>query len=125
MTRFLPCQSLEAVGKCWHLPARHATVKTQLKGFNMQNNPSEDSKPWWRYAHMWLVVGGPLVVVVASFYTFYLAQTSPNEIVTDQHFQQRVESLQSHGLHQIDGSESPATQARNHAATGAVPLPSK
>lgn len=91
----------------------------------MQNNLSEDSKPWWQYGHVWLVIGGPLVVVVASFYTFYLAYSSPNEIVTDQTYQKRVESLQSHGAHQIDGSESPATQARNHAATGVVPLPSK
>lgn len=31
------------------------------------------SGPWWRHPMMWLVVGGPSVVVVASFITLTLA----------------------------------------------------
>jgi hypothetical protein len=31
------------------------------------------SLPWWRYRMVWLVVGGPAAVVVASFVTLFLA----------------------------------------------------
>jgi hypothetical protein len=27
------------------------------------------SAPWWRFGHVWLVIAGPAVVVVASFVT--------------------------------------------------------
>ncbi len=30
---------------------------------------STDSPPWWRLPIVWMVIGGPLVVVVASFAT--------------------------------------------------------
>ena len=34
--------------------------------------PVDDPRPWWRFKMMWLVVGGPLVVVAASFATLTL-----------------------------------------------------
>ena len=32
-----------------------------------------DPTPWWRYRIMWLVVGGPVVVVVAAVATIVIA----------------------------------------------------
>ncbi|MDH3209529.1 MAG: hypothetical protein OEM00_02980 [Burkholderiaceae bacterium] len=32
-----------------------------------------DPTPWWRYRIMWLVVGGPVVVVVAAIATMAIA----------------------------------------------------
>jgi hypothetical protein len=49
---------------------------------------------------MWMVVGGPLIVVIASFVTLYLAIRTPDPVYTH------------------DGPD--AMQARNHAATGGV-----
>ena len=34
------------------------------------------AQPWWKFGHVWLVVAGPLIVVVASFITLYLAVRS-------------------------------------------------
>ena len=41
------------------------------------------SGPWWKYAHMWMVVGGPLIVVVASFVTLWMAIRTPDPVYTD------------------------------------------
>lgn len=74
-----------------------------------RSNPDEASgaKPWWKYKMMWLVVGGPLVVVVASFITLSLAIRFPDPVVT-------VSSGSADAAHQ------PAMQGRNHAATGGI-----
>lgn len=63
-------------------------------------------QPWWKFGHVWLVVAGPAVVVVASFVTLYLAITIPDPVITDAK------------------SAAPAMLARNHAATG-VPASEK
>ncbi|MGV0961380.1 MAG: nitrogen fixation protein FixH [Limnohabitans sp.] len=70
---------------------------------------------WWSYGHVWLVVAGPLVVVVASFVTFYLAA----------HGQDPVLSTHAEATDGATGALAPAVQARNHAATGDVPAPLK
>lgn len=40
-------------------------------------------QPWWKYGYVWLVISGPLVVVVASFITLYLALNTPDQVVDD------------------------------------------
>jgi hypothetical protein len=52
---------------------------------------------------VWLVIGGPLAVVVASFATLYLAITRPDPVLPA-----ASEPVQA---------QQPAVQARNHAAT--------
>ena len=49
---------------------------------------------------VWMVLGGPAVVVVASLFTYYLAARAPDPVLTPQ---------------------APAVTGRNHAATGEVP----
>lgn len=68
---------------------------------------------WWSYGHVWLVVAGPLIVVVASFITFYLAA----------HGQDPVLSMHAEATDGASGALAPAVQARNHAATGDLPVP--
>ena len=50
----------------------------------------EVSRPWWRFPIMWLVVGGPGIVVVAGFYTLYLAIANPDYLYTDEQWQEKV-----------------------------------
>lgn len=64
---------------------------------------AEDTTPWWRVRMVWLVIGGPLVVVVASFATLGLALRHPDPVV-------RMSA-------QASGAEVPAVQARNHVTT--------
>jgi hypothetical protein len=60
--------------------------------------------PWWRVPIVWLVVGGPALVVVASFVTLFLAVRggdTPLRVPAD---------VQADTM-------TPAKQARNHATT--------
>ena len=70
---------------------------------------------------MWMVIGGPLIVVVASFITLWLAISRPDPVYTDA---DRVRPRGSVALPPADEpgatTLAPAMQARNHAATGGV-----
>jgi uncharacterized protein len=68
------------------------------------------SAPWWSFAHVWMVIAGPAVVVVAGFYTLFLAIRTPDPVLNDDSAQAAVPFRYA-----------PAAAARNHAATGAVP----
>ena len=54
----------------------------------------KDTQPWWKYGYVWLVISGPAVVVVAGFYTLWLAISSPNQILTDDSARRRSEISQ-------------------------------
>ena len=72
--------------------------------------------PWWKFGHVWLVISGPAIVVVASFITLYLAISRPDPVIgadTRRLAAQRNERSQADLM--------PAVQGRNHAATGVVP----
>jgi hypothetical protein len=78
------------------------------------------SQPWWKFGHVWLVVAGPAVVVVASFITLYLAIRTPDPLVTEDYYRKGIEINKT----LANGSASslaPALQARNHAQTGVQP----
>ena len=36
----------------------------------MNNAKTQNTDPWWKFGHVWLVVSGPAIVVAASFITF-------------------------------------------------------
>jgi uncharacterized protein len=61
-------------------------------------------QPWWRIRMMWLALGGPAVVVVASFVTLAFA------------IHGRDRPLLEGGATDAD-AQTPAMQARNHAVT--------
>lgn len=61
------------------------------------------SPPWWRLPIVWMVIGGPLIVVVASFATLALAIRNPDPV---------IQAPQA-----VGAAEQPAVQARNHVAT--------
>jgi hypothetical protein len=64
-----------------------------------------------------LVIAGPAVVVVASFITLYLAVSGMDQVVDEDYYRKGAEINKT----RPDGNPSslaPATQARNHAATG-------
>ncbi len=79
------------------------------------------SQPWWKFGHMWMVIGGPAIVVVASFFTLYLAITRPDPVMDENYYQKGVDINKA--LAKDPNSLAPAMQARNHAATGVMPKP--
>jgi len=46
-------------------------MSQSLDQTTVSSQPSEADKarPWWRYPIVWMVIGGPAAVVVASFFT--------------------------------------------------------
>ena len=82
----------------------------------MSDSP-KSQRPWWSFGHLWLVIAGPLVVVVASFITFYLAANGQDPVLTKSTAEVRADAPDT--LTTL----APAVQARNHAATGTLPVP--
>lgn len=65
--------------------------------------------PWWRIGMVWLVIGGPLAVVVASLVTAAIAVHGAEEVLTHP-------GKPTH-LSASEAAQLPAMQGRNHAAT--------
>ena len=65
-------------------------------------------QPWWRIRLLWLVVGGPAVVVVASFALLFVAVRGGDTPLLLPSTQAATASA---------SPQAPATQARNHAVT--------
>ncbi len=86
----------------------------------MNNSTLEASAPWWKFGHVWLVLAGPAIVVIASCFTFYIALTRPDPVVSEDYYQKGIEINKT-----LERSPSlaPAQQARNHAATGVIAAP--
>ena len=86
----------------------------------MQNASDPTPRPWWRFPHVWMVISGPAIVVVASFVTFYLAAVGKDPVVDEDYYRKGIEINKTLG--DKPTNLAPAMQARNHAATG-VPAP--
>jgi len=79
---------------------------------------------WWKFGYVWLVIAGPAVVVVAGFVTLYLAIVNPDPVIKPDYYRQGIAIDRAQGAGATaPGSIAPAVQARNHAATGVVPVP--
>lgn len=76
-------------------------------------NARQEGQPWWRFGLVWMILGGPAVVVVAGFVTLYIAVSNPDPViqVTPRSAQQERQGI----------THAPAMQGRNHAATGELP----
>jgi hypothetical protein len=66
-------------------------------------NALEAPPAWWRLPIVWMVIGGPAIVVVASFTTLALAILNPDPV---------LETPKARAAGDV-----PAMQARNHAAS--------
>jgi hypothetical protein len=83
----------------------------------MNNAKTQNTDPWWKFGHVWLVVSGPAIVVAASFITFYLAANGQDPVLTQSNVEADLKTLDART------TLAPAMQARNHAATGTLPSP--
>lgn len=69
--------------------------------------PSEHPKHWWQYPFVWLIVGGPAIVVVAGITTAVIAY-------------RHVDPVLDISKPASNPGEVPAVQGRNRAAQTAV-----
>lgn len=88
----------------------------------MYQNKLNTPTPWWKFGHVWLVIAGPAIVVVASFITLYLAITRPDPVIAEDYYLKGIEINKTLGGAGQEASMAPAIQARNHAQTGVVPV---
>lgn len=73
----------------------------------------------WREPMVWLVVGGPASVVVASFFTLALAIKHPDPPLDLRATAQRAADDAEPADVRAHSGDVPALIGRNHAATGA------
>jgi uncharacterized protein len=76
-------------------------------------------KPWYRYGLVWLVIGGPAVVVVAAIGTAVIAVRGADPVVEADYYRRGLEINKA--LAATERARLPALQGRNHAATPAQP----
>lgn len=76
-------------------------------------------RPAWREPMVWLVVGGPAAVVVASFFTLSLAIRHPDPPLDLHAATQRSADDDEPADVRARSGDVPALVGRNHAATGA------
>ena len=79
------------------------------------------SAPWWRHGHVWLVISGPAIVVVAGFVTLWLAIRMPDPVVDENYYQAGININKT--LAERQRALAPAMQGRNHSMTPAEDLP--
>ena len=87
----------------------------------MNKNVTSQNSVWWKFGHVWLVIAGPAVVVVASFITLYLAVKGVDPVLDANTYQNRMQMNKA--LAASPASLAPAMQGRNHAQTGVQPSP--
>lgn len=84
----------------------------------MSTEQQHPSQPWWRYAHVWLIVSGPLLVVIASLISGWIAMQG-----NDTDFNKDDEQLGLQQHQSISPAQRqalvPAIQGRNQAAATA------
>ena len=90
----------------------------------MHKKAEINNAPWWKFGHVWLVIAGPVIVVIAGFITLYLAITRPDPIVSEDYYLKGIEINKTLDLRNEGANLAPAMQARNHAQTGVPTLKS-
>lgn len=78
-------------------------------------SPEKSPAPWWKFGHVWLVLAGPIIVVIAGFITLWIAVKSPDPVIEEDYYRKGIEINQT--LQNPEKSFAPALKSRNHAAT--------
>lgn len=78
-----------------------------------------DTKPWWKYGHVWLIISGPAAVIVAGFVTLAIAVGTPDPVVADDYYRRGLD-INKTLAEEKDLKLAPAMQTRNHVVTPKV-----
>ncbi len=85
---------------------------------------TQHSQPWWKYGHVWLVLAGPVIVVIAGLVTAYIAMSAPDPVLAQDYYRRGLEmnkTLAEEKARQL----APALQTRNHVVTPEPAAPTK
>ena len=75
-----------------------------------------DTRPWWKFGMVWLVIAGPALVVIAGIATVWIAMRTPDPVVAEDYYRRGVEINKTLAAQRAKAL-LPALQGRNHAAT--------
>lgn len=97
-----------------------------MNATTMTQTEHKPATPWWKEPYVWLVIGGPAIVVVAGIYTAVIAARGADPVLDRNAAQPpRVAASADKGQSGADAasqaSMQPAHQARNHAASPVLP----
>lgn len=83
------------------------------------------ARPWYREPYVWMVVGGPLAVVVASIVTVTIAVRNADTVLPREAVPVSTavapDRLTPEERLQAEKALLPANQGRNHAVSSALP----
>ncbi len=77
----------------------------------------QQSANWYQNPYVWMLIVGPLAVIIASMITVYLAITHPDPPIED-YYRKGMEINKTLEAAEQEEAMAPAVQARNHAQTG-------
>jgi len=83
------------------------------------STPSHTALPWWKHGLVWLIIAGPVTVVLAGIGTIVIAVQRPDPVVEADYYRRGIEINKT--LAARDKATLPAMQGRNHAATPTAP----
>jgi len=55
------------------------------------NQIAINNRPWYRHPWPWILMAGPLIVVVAAIFTAWIAVTTDDDLVVDDYYKQGLE----------------------------------
>lgn len=71
------------------------------------NTANESHPPWYRQFWPWVIIAIPLLTVIASGVTFWLAVSNPETLVVDEvEYRQIRSELKAQDIHDKAGEES-------------------
>jgi hypothetical protein len=77
--------------------------------------PTDSSKIWWKNGYVWMVLGGPLAVIVASCITFVIAARGSDPVLE---VPTKAAEAAKKGISPAEDAMVPAVQGRNQASAG-------
>jgi hypothetical protein len=85
----------------------------------MTSNETSDTKRWWQYGHVWLIIAGPAAVIVAGVVTLFIAIRSPDPVLAEDYYKRGLDINKTLAAEK-DMQLAPAMQSRNHVVTPRV-----
>lgn len=85
---------------------------------------TQNAQAWWKFGHVWLVLAGPVIVVIAGVITAYIAMSAPDPVLAQDYYRRGLEmnkTLAEEKAKQL----APALQTRNHVVTPEPAAPTK
>lgn len=73
-------------------------------------------RPWWREFYVWMVIAGPVSVVIACAISAFFILRGPDALVSEDYYREGI--ALGVAVKKAEPPMQPAQTGRNHSATG-------